>query len=209
MCKDIILKKCSAKGCNNKFPVYNSLQKYCSSTCAQKATLRNKVTAVHKSCAECGRQFEQLIPLQKFCSGICARLNADKRQAKKKKSKVTLKRCLSVKIKQISTKKAKADKILEQNKLKLKEQILDNFGYLVCEHCGKSKCGTHFEVHHIVWRSEEQSHKNLHDIANLLHLGSGSKGACHELFHKKKATRNEYVKSRKLHILFDNQKYVK
>ena len=200
-------KKCAE--CGKEFKLYHSTDKYCSVECAIANTLDGKLKEVIRLCKECGKEFIRLIPMQRFCSSICAIQNATTAPAKKKKSKVTLKRCLSVRIKQISTKKAKADKILDQNKLKLKSKILDDVGYFVCEHCGKSRCGTHFEIHHIIWRSEEQGHTNLHAMDNLMHVGAGCKDSCHELFHRIKSTRVNYVNDRKLHLLFNSSKYLK
>lgn len=89
---------------------------------------------------------------------------------------------------------------LKKNRDELEEEMIDQFGYIFCQKCGKNKCGFKFEFHHIVYRSEAPKHPNLHDKINLILLGS----ECHDWFHKDKSRRDYLIKERNLKDIFEN-----
>lgn len=90
-----------------------------------------------------------------------------------------------------------------KNKTTLVNSMLDRFGYLVCQKCGKNKCGMKFETHHIVFRSEAPNHPELNNIKNLIICGSDCHKEAPDSYHKNKSQRNHLVKHRNLEKLFD------
>lgn len=75
---------------------------------------------------------------------------------------------------------------------------IEKYGFLFCMRCKKNTCGLKFEVHHIIYRSEQPKHKNLHHLDNLIILGS----ECHKWYHDKKDRREHLVNERNLKNLF-------
>ena len=82
----------------------------------------------------------------------------------------------------------------------IKNEMLENYGYVMCQQC-QTTDSFKFENHHLVYRSEKRGHKNLHDKANLIFLCSD----CHSFMHShKKEARRELVEERGLVALFGN-----
>ena len=92
----------------------------------------------------------------------------------------------------------KASRQYSKNREQLISSMLDKYGYIFCERCGRSKAFK-FEVHHIIFRSEKPKHPNIHDIENLLIVCND----CHKYFHDNKDARNKLVKKRKLNLKFN------
>lgn len=89
----------------------------------------------------------------------------------------------------------------KKNRQELINEHLDNFGYIFCQHCGKSNAFM-FECHHIVFRSEMPNHPNLHDKENLIIVADD----CHDDAHgaNKHQWRADLIKERGLTEIFGN-----
>lgn len=85
----------------------------------------------------------------------------------------------------------------KKNRKELIDQMLEEHGYLFCEHCGKSQ-SFKFHVHHIMFRSENPSHPELHNKRNLIIVSDD----CHKLFHDNKSMRDSLIEERNLVELF-------
>lgn len=86
----------------------------------------------------------------------------------------------------------------KKNRDEMIQRQLDLQGYNFCQNCYTSKSFM-FSVHHIIFRSEVPSHKELHNKKNLIIVCQN----CHDNFHKNKSIREDLVKKRGLKTLFD------
>lgn len=84
----------------------------------------------------------------------------------------------------------------------IKQEILEKYWYVKCQHCNISN-SLRRENHHLIFRSEAPRHKNIHNTRNILFVCI----KCHNEFHKNNSIRKQYVVDRKLWELFPE--YVK
>jgi len=142
-----------------------------------------------KKCSECSTLFLPYKSIDKFCSPHCAYSSVTTEPIKGNPTqRASIKYKLPV-----------LDKVFNKNKNEYKEEMIDDCGYLYCEHCKKSGLG--YEAHHIIFRSEKPNHKHLHSKRNIYLLCK----PCHELFHARKGLRNNIVVQRKLVNLFGKE----
>lgn len=88
---------------------------------------------------------------------------------------------------------------LIKNRAYLKEAQREKYGYNFCQECKKTFKPEILHCHHIVYRSEAPSHRNLHKKRNLLLCCQ----TCHDKFHfAKREARIPWLKKRKLNTLF-------
>jgi len=85
----------------------------------------------------------------------------------------------------------------ERNARAVRVDMIEEHGYLFCQHCGRSDRG--LDTHHLIFRSEKPGHEYLHDKRNLSLL---CMDGCHPLFHEEKSIRQEMVIDRGLVELF-------
>ncbi len=79
----------------------------------------------------------------------------------------------------------------------MRQEMVNDVGYLYCQLTGRSDC-LKYETHHIIFRSEKPNHPFLHKKINLIIIGIGT----HNEFHKNKWMRNDLVKERGLDKIF-------
>ena len=96
------------------------------------------------------------------------------------------------------------ERIYEKNRQALVDEMMEMYGYLFCQKCEQSECGSKFEVHHLVFRSEEPKHPELHSKKNLIIVGDWCHKEGPNSFHKKKSERNRFIKARGLDKIFTN-----
>lgn len=160
----------------------------------------------NKECKFCKKSFKPYTTLDKFCSAKC---RVDKKKSKRSYNwseesvkKITGKKnpayrngmyCKS------NNKTAIGQKEFIRNSKEIKQEIINDFGYIHCQDC-KTNNSLRFETHHIIYRSEKPLHENLHKKENLIVLCI----KCHNEYHKHKSKRNDLVKNRELNILFGN-----
>lgn len=171
--------------CGVEFLKKHSTHLFCSTLCKNKAKGNKavKTPLKEKKCKYCKTTFKPKNSLQVFCRELC-----DKKYTKEREERLGL-------VKK-ATKTQEQNKVFEKNKKILKERIVDEVGYLLCEKCTRTDLP--FEVHHIVFRSEAPLHKHLHSLPNLIHLCID----CHDWYHEDKSRREELVKERKLVKIF-------
>jgi len=92
----------------------------------------------------------------------------------------------------------KDSKELIKNRKEMRNEMVNEYGYLFCQYCESSQAFK-FEWHHLVYRSERPGHEKLHSRENLILLCS----SCHGKFHSRKDKRNDLVTSRGLDKIFD------
>lgn len=166
----------------------------------------NYVKIKNKSCKTCSKDFKPYTTLSKFCSEKC-RINHQKSKRKfnwsdEKVKKITGKNNPAYRNGKYcrATKKSNVgQRLFDKNKKIVKNKIIEDYGYLKCEHCGVNN-SLRFEAHHIIYRSEKPNHKHLHCTENILILCI----KCHNNYHKNKGLRNKIVKDRGLNNLFGN-----
>jgi 5-methylcytosine-specific restriction endonuclease McrA len=136
-----------------------------------------------KKCKACEKEFEVKNFCQKYCSPYCA--------SKHKKPKI------KKPIPQISDKrKAELNFYSRQRKRLIFEQLKKNMK-TSCERC--NKIGS-VEIHHLIYRSEQPYHPEIHNTKNLTLVCR----ECHSWYHEKKSNRDEIVEERGLKELFKN-----
>ena len=84
--------------------------------------------------------------------------------------------------------------ILVRNRKEMREEMLDEYGYLFCEWCKRSSGFRSLEFHHIVYRSEGVGNEYLHSKDNLIICCD----ECHRDFHDKKHIREPLLEDRGL-----------
>lgn len=84
-----------------------------------------------------------------------------------------------------------------RNNKSIREKMIDDYGYIKCQHCETSN-SIRFDGHHIIFRSEKPMHEYLHKKENIIILCV----KCHFNFHKNKGMRNDIVTDRGLDKLF-------
>lgn len=187
---------CINENCKNTFVKQRSTDKYCSFNCQpkkeRKVLLTIKKEVKEKPCnnKNCENVFIQYNSTDKYCSLTC--------EIKDLKSKVEVYE--SFKTRQIKIKKRELslfEKEFNKTKNEIKERLISENGALICEKCG-TRNSIQFSTHHIIFRSELPKHNELNNKKNLIHLCYD----CHELFHKKKNSRNYLIKERNLTELF-------
>ena len=92
--------------------------------------------------------------------------------------------------------------LLKKNRDFIVNKMLDEYGYLFCMKCNKSRAYK-FEVHHIIFRSERPNHKNLHDKDNLIICCTDCHTKNWNSYHNKKDERNSLVIERGLDVIFN------
>jgi len=127
-----------------------------------------------KKCRQCASLFMPYNSIDKFCSPKCAFAS------------VTIKGPIKKPIAKYEA--PHSNKVFDKNKAEYKAEMIDEHGYLYCEHCGRS--GLSYDTHHLIFRSEKPNHKYLHSKRNLYLLCTLT---CHRLFHAKKGIRNNIV----------------
>ena len=164
----------------------------------------NRKIIKNKECKFCETSFKPYTTLDKFCSSKC-RINNQKSKrssnwSEEKAKKITGKNnpayrngmyCRSNK------KTAIGEREFIRNSKELKQEMINDFGYIHCQEC-KINNSLRFETHHIIYRSEKPLHENLHKKQNLIVLCI----QCHNEYHKHKSKRNKLVEDRNLNILF-------
>lgn len=91
--------------------------------------------------------------------------------------------------------------LLVKNRKEVVDDMLNEYGYIYCQHCETSNAYK-FECHHIIYRSEAPNHPRLHSKDNLIIVCN----KCHRKFHDNKNIRDPYVKSRNLKpLLYENK----
>ena len=129
-------------------------------------------------CKTCGEHFTKRSSLDRFCSPKCAI------QHKKPLKRTPLKRGVS-----------KSNLSFSRIKKEMAENVMDESGYISCEHCGiTAAC----DLHHIYYRSEVPNHEFLNDPINLIWVCRD----CHEWFHLTKENRVRVAEERGLVKLF-------
>mgnify|MGYP003434079420 FL=1 len=117
--------------------------------------------------------------------------------------------CTSCKLKRTNTKypsiwPAKVideDSILKKSRATIFNEHQEKRGYVICWYCGCS--GFYFQLHHIIYRSEQPKHKNLHNVKNLIFLCE----QCHKDIHQKhQEHRAHRIIERRLWLLFSQVK---
>lgn len=136
-------------------------------------------------CLVCGNLFTPQRFMQRTCSPACS-IQFAKTVEKEAKARNIQKRPA------IKTEHPEFVK----NREALKQQLIDYYGYAICQVC--FHVGT--ETHHIIYRSEKPGHKHIHDIRNLLRLCKEH----HGWFHAVKGRRDKLVEERNLTELFGN-----
>ncbi len=139
-----------------------------------------------KVCKTCKREYNAINTLQSYCSYPCALKN--KKKCKGKKCCINKKPC-----------RRNTNATFEKNKRELKQKMIDDIGYVHCQHCKRSN-GARYEAHHIIYRSEKPGHEHLHDKRNLIIVCKN----CHNDFHNNKGKRNGLVEERGLQKIFGN-----
>lgn len=158
---------------------------------------------IMRKCANCGKEFFQYSSLNKYCSPNCT-VDAKKKYSKwnwKKESieKVSGKNNHNYRTGDRTNGSKRSwigNKEFWKNRDKIIDRMLEEKGYVYCEHCQKTN--SPLEGHHLIYRSEKPFHEHLHDEANILILCK----KCHPMFHDNKSIRNDIVEQRKLHELF-------
>ena len=100
-----------------------------------------------------------------------------------------------------SKKTEQGDRLYRKNGNEIMQAMIDDKGYIYCEHCNRPNA-LGYERHHIIWKSEKPGHENLHDKENLLILCKDFNGSCHDKWHADKSLRNKLVEERELDKLF-------
>ncbi len=92
---------------------------------------------------------------------------------------------------------------LKQSTKQIVNSMIDNHGFLFCQHCNRSD-GPLSPPHHIIFKSERPGHPELHNVRNLILLCF----ECHDKFHgkikgfTKHGMRKELIVERNLNKLF-------
>ena len=156
-----------------------------------------------KKCECCGKEFNAYNSLTKFCSVGCG-ISFQKKFRKwnwKKESvqKVSGKNNHNFRNGDRTNGSKRTwigNKEFWRNRDIIIDKMLEEKGYVYCEHCGRSD--GQYEGHHLIYRSEKPFHEQLHQVPNIIILCK----KCHSKFHDNKSIRNDIVLSRKLNILF-------
>lgn len=80
------------------------------------------------------------------------------------------------------------DRLYRNNRAELLNDMIEERGYVYCQDCNTSN-SFKFHSHHIIFRSEKPSHKDLHNKLNLIILCVN----CHDKYHNDKGYRNDLV----------------
>jgi len=88
-----------------------------------------------------------------------------------------------------------------KNSGEIRKDMMDEHGYYFCQHC-KTNNSLRWETHHIIARSKEPKHSQLHNKKNLIRLCL----TCHKKFHQSKLLTQLYIKKRGLRRLFKEEK---
>lgn len=192
--------------CEKEFVPVSKANILCSTYCKRKHDLTKRTNKPKvKYCKFCNKEYKPYTSLDKFCSANC-RTDSMKSKRKSNWTKEQIEKrlgsnnpayrhgmaCFGVK------KNGEGLRLFRRNRDEMKQEMMDNYGFLFCERCNISN--TRFETHHIIYRSEKPKHTHLHDKRNLIHLCV----PCHNFFHNKKSNRNSLVEQRGLHELFGN-----
>jgi len=202
-----ILSEIECKYCSSIFTPSSSHNKYCSKRCKilvqmEKRSKKPKT----KTCLFCSKEFKPYSSMDKYCSAEC-RINNQKSKRsrnwdKEKAKRRTGKNNPAYRNGNYCRGKSKThvgQDLFNKNKNDIKQSMIDDVGYVYCEHC-KTSNSLRFESHHIIFRSEKPKHPNLHDKENIYILCIKH----HNLFHKEKSIRNELVLKRGLDKIFGN-----
>jgi len=185
--------------CGKMYKPYNFTQKYCSRACNMKAQIRRASLASKKErikkCAFCGEEFSPYSSIDKFCSANC-RIENVKSKRSRRWTKEQVEKRKGGNNPSYRTGYYCGEKIGTRNTgkracSKYREKIKNERGYLYCEKCGTTN-SLRFECHHLVYRSEQPKHKNIHHEDNLVILCI----KCHNALHSKKSDR-EFLLNKK------------
>ncbi len=193
--------------CGNKFTPRDSLNKYCSPACGYEADKRRvSKKPLTKECLFCGDEFKPYTSLDKFCSANCRvenqKVGRSCRWSNESVRNITGKNNPAYRngnYQRGAKRNNDGTKLFLRNIAEIRQQMLEDPGYIYCEFCGVTVTAR-FEGHHIIFRSEKPKHPSLHDKVNLINLCI----KCHNDFHKSKGLRNKIVKHRELHKIFGN-----
>ena len=193
------------KLCNKEFVKNNSRQIYCSKKCKYEKGLKDRSKKpLIKSCGVCQKEFKPYSSIDKFCSANCRVENMKSKRSRRWGKEATEKRIGKNNPSFKSGMYARGSKRSEEGgkeylrtRNQMRADMILNFGYLFCEHCGTNET-YQWEMHHLIYRSEKPLHPHLHNQRNLINLCM----KCHNWFHKNKANRNEIVEKRNLNELF-------
>lgn len=197
-------KKCSV--CETEFIPVATTNKYCCKKCKYIAELsyKSKKTG-SKKCANCGKLFEPYTSLDKFCSSNCRIENQKVKRSfnwsKEKANSITGENNPAYRNGTFVRGRKKiqiGERKFIKNSKEIKQSMIDNVGYIYCQHCNTSN-SLRFESHHIIFRSEKPLHEHLHSKDNLIILCI----KCHNDFHRVKDKRVKIVRERGLNILFN------
>lgn len=194
--------------CKELFTPVNKFNKLCSKECRSKNSLekRSKKQSKTIKCKHCGIEFQPYTSLTKFCSSKC-RINDQKSKRSKnwdskKAEAITGKNNPAYRngrYTRTSNKLTKGNALFRKRAKKLRERLIEESGFIHCEHCKRSDKAK-YETHHIIYRSEKPGHQHIHDSSNLILLCV----QCHNEFHKQKGMRDDLVEKRELFKLFGN-----
>lgn len=191
--------------CKTKFIPVSILNKYCSKKCKYISDL-SKISKKPSSkiCNVCGKLFEPYTSLDKFCSANCRINNQKSKRSFNWTENQTQKRFgennpayRNGTFMRGRKKITVGERIFIKNSKELKQEMINDFGFIYCENCNTAK-SLRFESHHLIYRSEKPEHENLHKKVNLIILCI----KCHNEFHRHKSLRNEIVNARHLENLF-------
>ena len=203
-------KKCII--CDKKFLVEIGLKAHkqtCSSEChyklADRITKKNyeirKLKVVKRKCKGCERIFEGKMAYKTvFCNNECQYKYYKEKRIKKGNPNY---RSGLWSVGGLYYKNSKAAQKHRDACHKYRQYFLKENEYLFCERC-KINQSFQFSTHHIIFASERPRNKELHNFRNLIMLCLD----CHTLMHARKNVRNELVKERNLHKLFNLIPYI-
>ena len=158
---------------------------------------------IMRKCANCGKEFLQYSSLNKYCSASCV-VEAMKKKSKWNWKEESVKKVSGTKNHNYRTGNRTngskrswiGNKEFWRNRDIIITRMLEEKGYVYCEHCGRSD--GQYEGHHVIYRSEKPFHEQLHQVPNIIILCK----KCHSKFHDDKSVRNDIVEERKLYELF-------
>lgn len=193
--------------CGSKFNPKKITQKYCSRRCNQVHYIKlNSKKPIQKICVVCEKEFNPFSSLDKFCSYDCRinnkkskrKNNWTKEQTDKRKGENNPAYRNGMYAYQSGVKRIYFDSAeYRNNRHEIRQQMIDDVGYVYCQHTGRSD-SLRYETHHIIFRSEKPGHPKLDSKENLIILGIEA----HNEFHKHKWIRDKIVKERGLDKIF-------
>ncbi len=146
-----------------------------------------------KKCKWCGNEYLQRDSFMQYCDYACKAKYTVVRPAKNITLEVKKKN--TVKVARVD------DPELSRSRELITKAHLQKRWYVTCGLCYCS--GKQYHLHHIIFRSEAPSNKDLHNVKNLIYLCN----QCHHEIHAyKKYYRAYWIVKRQLRLYFDHIK---